>query len=517
MEITKEVILKDYQKLKRLVDKSVKQGKWENACCFVKMAANLMYNSNLIYADDELESFLKTISEKILEAPDVKKSEGGTKKKLVFYDYFMLDNRGLTEQYLEALFDSDYEVLFVGFPNGEKSKEIIRKLDEHKDEHKIKTFFIYEKKETVKAKAVFNAINDFKPAIIFAHTSPWDIAGLAAISRFENCCARFLTNITDHAFWLGAKVFDYFIEFRNYGYNISKKYRGIPEEKLLILPYYPIVNKNIPFSGFNFDTTNKKLIFSGGSIYKIQGSPIFLEIVKYILDKHEDAIFLFLGNGDFSYLQKFVDKNNYQGRFFFSKERKDIYEVFKHCTLYLNTYPMIGGLMTQYACVSGKLPITLNTYGANHCNNIHELLLGKNDIKIQFSTKEDCEKAIDYYLENHIELTANSEIIKSEIITPNDFRNYLFGFFNGKIASPINKINYDINIKEWADNYIKRFNENKCISYYKLFICKSLKIRIIFIKYFVFYYFFTKFKKIITIFYKKLHCCPINSPNSQIK
>lgn len=498
MIITEKCIFKDFNKLKKIAKQALSHKNLVFAILCINKAANLMYNSNLIYADDDLEKMLKELSKIIFAKNNYSFNKYNknpeNKKRIVFYDYFVLDNRGLTEQYLEAISNSDYEILFISCQKTENSTEIYKKLTEYK----IKSVLIAEKNSISKTKEIANVIADFSPDIILAHTSPWDVEGLIALSLFEGKCKRYLSNITDHAFWLGAKVFDYFIEFRNYGYNISKKYRGIPEEKLLILPYYPIVNKNIPFSGFNFDTTNKKLIFSGGSIYKIQGSPIFLEIVKYILDKHEDAIFLFLGNGDFSYLQKFVDKNNYQGRFFFSKERKDIYEVFKHCTLYLNTYPMIGGLMTQYACVSGKLPITLNTYGANHCNNIHELLLGKNDIKIQFSTKEDCEKAIDYYLENHIELTANSEIIKSEIITPNDFRNYLFGFFDGKIASPINKINYDINIKEWADNYIKRFNENKCISYYKLFICKSLKIRIIFIKYFVFYYFFTKFKKIIT-------------------
>ena len=34
----------------------------------------------------------------------------------------------------------------------------------------------------------------------------------------------------------------------------------------------------------------------------------------------------------------------------------DAQEMF---TLYLNTYPILGGLMTQYAAVAGKIPITL--------------------------------------------------------------------------------------------------------------------------------------------------------------
>ena len=479
MTISKELILRDYQKLKSLAAKNIRHKHWESACIFTKMAANLMYNSNLIYADDELEENLKKIAESVLEKPVFEKGIEA-RKKIVFYDYFMLDNRGLTEQYLSALLDSDYEVLFVGYLKGEKSKYILDKLAEHK----IKTYFIDGKKELERAKEFFNAINAFKPSIIFAHTSPWDVAGLVAINRFENCCRRYLTNITDHAFWLGTKCFDYFLEFRNYGYNISKNYRHIEEKKLLKLPYYPIVNKNIQFGGFNFDCTGKTLIFSGGSIYKIQGSPAFLEIVKYILTKYENTNFLFLGNGDFSYLQDFIKENHFQNRFFYESERKDIWEVFCRCDLYLNTYPLIGGLMTQYACMAGKVPLTLNDK-EDACNDVYELMTDHFGLNFQFKSIEELKTAFDEYMQKPEKMKYDGELLKEAIIKTEDFRRQFLKYLD----APENQYRftaYKIDIEKFAETYIERFNEKKC-SYYSLFLRRDLKGLQRFFRYYFFY------------------------------
>lgn len=40
----------------------------------------------------------------------------------------------------------------------------------------------------------------------------------------------------------------------------------------------------------------------------------FLEIVKYILDKHNDTIFLSLGNGNSQMFEDFIISDNFQNR-----------------------------------------------------------------------------------------------------------------------------------------------------------------------------------------------------------
>ena len=257
MFITKELILKDYNKLKHLAETCLKKNKFNDAAFFIEKAASLMYNSNLLYKDDDLENMLKELSDKMFsECQNFKRFQNH--KRIVFYDYFVFDNRGLTEQYLDALINLNYEILFIGCQKSEKSTEIYKKLEKYN----VTSIVINNIDFIKRAIEIKNLISAFSPSTIIAHTSPWDVSGLAVINHFDGVCKRYLINITDHAFWLGACVFDYFFEFRNYGYNISSLYRGISKEKLLLLPYYPIVNKDIPFHGFEFDTNGKKLIFS---------------------------------------------------------------------------------------------------------------------------------------------------------------------------------------------------------------------------------------------------------------
>ena len=437
-----------------------------------------MYNSNIIYKDDDLESMLKELSANLFSEYQ-KSNSFENNKRIVFYDYFVWDNRGLTEQYLNALINLDYEILFIGCQKSEKSTEIYKKLERHS----IRTIFIKENEFIKRTQEIEKEISDFSPSDILTHTSPWDVAGLVAIKHFEGICKRYLINITDHAFWLGVSVFDYFIEFRNYGYNISSLYRGISKENLLLLPYYPIVNKDIPFQGFDFETKGKKLIFSGGSVYKLQGSDKFLKIVKYILDTYEDTIFLFLGNGDFSIFKKFVESNNFQNRFFYENERKDIYEVFKHCYFYLNTYPLCGGLMTQYACVTGKLPLTLNDENEHSDNDVSELLFGENKIKVQFSSFEELINKIDLYIQNPSELETDSKKINNAIITPEIFTNYLKEYLELH-KNQISFVTYNIDIQQFMDQYISRFNESKK-TYYTLFMDRKFRTLNTFFIYFV--------------------------------
>jgi len=480
MVITEKTILNDFNRLKKIAKKSLCHNNLDLAFLCINKAANLMYNSNLIYEYDDLEKMIKELGARVFAGKQVSCKNDKSKKRLVFYDYFVLDNRGLSEQYLDALFDSEYEILFVGCHKSEKSTEIYNKLAKHK----IKTVLIEEKNPVRRTEEIVNAISDFLPDIILAHTAPWDVEGLIAISLFEGRCKRYLINITDHAFWLGASVFDYYIEFRDYGYNISKEYRKIDESKLLKLPYYPIVNKNIQFGGFKFETEGKKIIFSGGSIYKIQGSPNFLEIVKHILTKYEDTVFLFLGNGDFSYLQRFIEENKFQNRFFYESERKDIWEVFNHCDLYLNTYPLIGGLMTQYACMAGKVPLTLKDKD-DHCNDVYELMTEHFGVECQFKSVEELEAAFDEYMRNLNKIQSDGERLKSAIITPLDFSNKLLRFLNNSEHKSDFRV-YEIDTKKFAENYIRRFNANKR-SYYGLFLHRNLKTAKYFFGYYVRY------------------------------
>ena len=73
----------------------------------------------------------------------------------------------------------------------------------------------------------------------------------------------------DHAFWLGRNAFDYCLEFRDFGANLSRQYRHIPIQKLLKQPYYPLADPTIPYGGLPFERADGDfVIFSGGTLYK---------------------------------------------------------------------------------------------------------------------------------------------------------------------------------------------------------------------------------------------------------
>lgn len=72
----------------------------------------------------------------------------------------------------------------------------------------------------------------------------------------------------DHAFWLGRNAFDYCLEFRDFGANLSRQYRHIPIQKLLKQPYYPLADPTIPYGGPPFERADGDVIFSGGTLYK---------------------------------------------------------------------------------------------------------------------------------------------------------------------------------------------------------------------------------------------------------
>lgn len=62
-KVTKEEILKDYNKLVSLAEKHFAKKQYESSVTAIKTAALLMYNFNLIYTDERLESLLHKIAD----------------------------------------------------------------------------------------------------------------------------------------------------------------------------------------------------------------------------------------------------------------------------------------------------------------------------------------------------------------------------------------------------------------------------------------------------------------------
>jgi len=482
-KITPEQINYDFIKLKNHSIKLFNKNKIDQSLKTIEVACNLMYNTNIKYVDDDLENLVVKISKQIFKNEQVKMNVEYEDNKIVFYDYFALDNRGLTQQYLRGLMDLNYEILYITYRSNDKSRasNITKELDEY---GKSKLYYIKNENNIRASMELYYTIKDFKSNKALIHTSPFDMIGLVTFAFLENKINRFLINITDHAFWLGKSSADYFIEFRSYGFNLSEKHRGIEKKKLMMLPYYPIQYHKIEFQGFAFDSRSKKIIFSGGSLYKIYGSNFFFNTIKHILDIHKDIIFLYAGNGDAKPLNNFIKRNGFQNRFFYINERKDITQIFKRIYLYLDTYPISGGLMAQYAVVNGKLPISFRKKESS--SKIENLFINSNDIKFTFTDEKSYLEELDKLISDPKYLRSRELQLPKLLINEIEFSKELNKCITeGKTKFTPDRVDIDIDSAEAIQTYLDLVN-NYPTRYYGMFVKRChLKLGILFPNYFI--------------------------------
>ena len=375
--ITKKRLFQDYSKLKEIAQEYFECSNYDLSLQAIQSCSKLAYKFNFIdsFGDGDLDKLLLQISCRTIPITDFSKE--GNAKHIIFYDYFGLDNRGLTEQYLNALISLDYKVLLIisNETTIEKSGRILHLLSQSVGcEVSVisNKFSLIEKANTVVA-----AINQFKPGIAFIHNAPWDIVSFLVFSRYENIIKRFFINITDHAFWLGNNIFDTCIEFRKYGLALSAYKRNISFEKVAILNYYPMAEKSDKFLGFDFESKlkGKFVAISGGNGYKyIDKQFTFYHLVKKLMTANESLVLLLVGTGKFGKLiEDKAKKDGISERFIFLSDRSDIFPVLKRCDLYIGSFPFAGGLMTQFAAAAG-LPLMLYNEEKLPFNRIEDLL-----------------------------------------------------------------------------------------------------------------------------------------------
>lgn len=377
-----ENIKRYYARLIGLANKAITKNDVDKTSFHLSNAAMLAYNFNFIYRDDALEDIIRKISAIVLndKCIDFKPTS-----KIVFYDSFSLDNRGLTQQYIRGLMACDCEFLYI-YENRDPA-QCIHIDQELKSYKKVQTYELPPNYTTTqKIEALYQIISDYAPSKAFLHLTPWPVEILAVFAALPQV-TTYNVNLTDHAYWAGVSIINYNIEFRNYGATVSVQKRGLRQEQLLILPYYPITSSSAEFKGFPDIVKDKVVIFSGGSLYKVYGEQgEFFKIVKRLLGENPNVVLLFAGSGNKTKFTEFIQRNNFQSRIALIGNRTDIDQVFKNADIYLGTYPFGGGLMSQFAAVNG-LPILAYTdpkYAINYiegivCHNYELMLTHENE------------------------------------------------------------------------------------------------------------------------------------------
>ncbi|MCR5012588.1 MAG: hypothetical protein K6A72_09605, partial [Lachnospiraceae bacterium] len=199
------------------------------------------------------------------------------------------------------------------------------------------------------------------------------------------------------------------------------------------------------------DAVGKKILFSGGALYKtIDENSTYYRLIKRLLDENNDLLFLYAGNGMTDELDSIL--KDYRGRAYKIDERKDLYQVMKNITLYINTYPIIGGLMTQYAAAAGKIPLILK-----FDDESEGILIGQEERKIEYYSDDDLAEDVHKLLSDDEYLRKREKLLEDSLITEREFEDQL-----GK-AIEDGHTDYDFAIKEYDDlrlkeTYIDRFD-----------------------------------------------------------
>lgn len=444
-----ELVEGEYNKCKAIIEKSLSSHNYEKAMAAISISGHLLYSWNQRYTDDYLEDSLKKVAESTIIDRLGYEPQKGT---VLFYDGFGLDVRGLALIYLKALVNNNYHVIYVTNKSAENNQpEIDKVLNNNVSEKK----YLASHKHLKRMRELQRIVVDKKPQYAFLYTTPNDSSGITVFMQMKST-KRYQINLTDHAFWLGTNAFDYCIEFRNYGTSISALHRHIPVEKLRIVPFYPIIDKDREFSGFTFETEGKQIIFSGGSVYKtVDKSNTYYILIDKILESCGDAIFVYASNEENERLKDMSLK--YPGRVHQIQERSDLYQCMRHCTLYLNTYPLLGGLMTQYAVMAERIPLTLQ-----YDISSEGLLVDQENRGVFYNNADELIRDAIRLLQDKEYLNQRTKLIKGSVISPAEFDKEVHSLLKNNMTSYSVEIK-PRDIKNFQSGYVERFDMDESL------------------------------------------------------
>lgn len=450
--IKNSYIEKIINKIKRGIEYEIKKKNYDYALELISNCANLIYQTNFSYVDEFLENALKQIAYQL----NVSFTSESNDNKVIFYDGFGLNERGIAQIYLKALCQLQ-EVVYITY---EDRKDEIPDILSLVKSYNGKVCYINRKNNKF-VNQIFQFVNIISienPGRLMFYTFPNDVVGVVLLNLVNNNAIRYQINLTDHAFWLGADSIDKCIEFRDYGATISKKYRRIPIESIVKIPFYPIVNIDMKFQGFPFKKKDyQKVFFSGGALYKTFGDDNrFYRIVSNILNQYNDLIFWYAGSGDDSELKKLINK--YPNRVFYTSERKDLFQILEHCRFYLSTYPISGGLMYQYAAIAGIVPVSLK-----YDDDADGYLKNQEGLNVTFTSEIELFHEINKLMTDETYFYNRRQQMKKSVVTEQEFLKYVEKLLLDENILTIDFI--DINTDNFKKEYLERINRVDIYSY----------------------------------------------------
>lgn len=404
---------RQYAGTKCVIAQALINGKYNGAMTSIGQLADIAYQYNQELYDSELEACLRYLaSEQALAVTRERDS-----RSVLFYDAFGYDLRGLAQIYLLALARLGLKITYITIA---EARDRIPTLQRIVTEAGGRVLYLPPGEPLEQYRALVRMMDESRAAAGFLYTTPYDVPGVLAFMQFAGVMVRYQIDLTDFRFWLGASAFDYCLEYRNYGGWVAKHFRHIPEERLLLMPYYPVI-KDVPFAGFPFErTAGDFVIFSGGFLYKtIDDELTFYRIIDTLLAKYPQVKFWYAGFGDDTHLRELAARH--PGRVYHTAEREDFYQLLCAVDMFINTCPQGGGLTAQYAAVAGHPP-----YVYDYLHNCEDILLDQPSLGVAFDDYEafmaEVERFIadeNYRAQRRQEFAARETVISEEKFTAN--------------------------------------------------------------------------------------------------
>lgn len=427
-------------KIKKKSDTNSQLVIWEKIC-----KLKHLYNSTFV--DINLEECISNYVNENIHALNISEF----KDYVLFYDSTFSDSTVLSRQYLQALIDINKPFTYIGVLHSlaSESKKIIT-MAKKCEKCRLVLISPDEKKNEI-IHIIRSEIKISLPRNILLQMQVSDVCGVIGFSNISGTNRLFI-NHGDDQFWLGASFFDYYIHFSNSVAQIACEGRRIPREKNLILQYYPVIETN-DFEGMPREIEDDDtIVFSGGRFSKIEdGKNTFMKIIKKVLEENKCVKFVFAGSGNSRKMRKFIKENGLENRWKIIKYRNDLYEFLRYVDLYLGTYPVKGGLMTQYAAYAGVPIIEMDDFSGFKSE---ELFLPSKQLKITYSNWNEYFGEINKLLNDCNYKSSISEMYAELLVNREIFRNGLENILSGNMIM-YKSVEVEVNLDVILNNNIE--------------------------------------------------------------
>lgn len=384
MALTEQLIRDTYQKLKDKANGYLSKGNIQKGELYTHLAAYTNYTFWLSYHDGEMEQLLKKASNSIHQRNDVKIISG----HCVLLDSLSRFRGGLTVQYVKAIMAAGWELLYIT----EQEMTAPHHVELYEFLKSYGNITIVEIPKALKGEKklqfVYDKIIDFEAERVYVHSASSNALFPTICYALPHEIEKFYVDMADHGFRMGMDACDYVFQFRTLGCAIAVKERGVAPNRILFLPFYPMMDDK-EYRGLPKECDAKVVVLSGGIFWKIvDQEDTFFKLCKQLLEQNPQAIIVYPGGGDATYVQNKLKKYRIEDRFLLLGWRDDISELFRHCDLFLNTYPHGGGTMSLYAAHLKK-PILSFEPDDQRPNPIEKFICQKNTCVVSSIGEDD--------------------------------------------------------------------------------------------------------------------------------